>query len=110
MASFLLSALALVASFAAAEDAKITAESSAPEWVSDVALGMSLSTMHGQDDPYQYFVVPLTMGDGDRMQSPSVCLRPMKNARARSRLGENKHVPPRPCVSDRYPVSLISRD
>lgn len=99
MAPFLLSALALVASFAAAEDAKITAEDSAPDWVSDVALGMSLSTMHGQDDPYQYFVVPLTMGDGDRMQSPSVCLRPMKNDCARSRQEENKHVPLHPCLS-----------
>lgn len=72
MASFLLQALALVASFAAAEDAKIAAEDSVPDWVSDVALGMSLSTMHGQNDPYQYFVVPLTIDDGDAAQSPSV--------------------------------------
>lgn len=108
--SFLLPALALVASFAAAEDAKITAEDSVPDWVSDVALGMSLSTMQGQDDPYQYFVVPLTVGDGDEAQSPSVCLCPVKNGDAESGYDGNKHVLPRPGIfrSLSYPLDLAT--
>lgn len=72
--SFLAPALALLASLAAAEDARIKSEDSLPDWVPDVALGMTLSTAGGDDYPYQYFVVPLTTtAEDDHAASPSVC-------------------------------------
>ena len=73
--SILIPALALFASLTAAEDASIRSEDSIPDWASDVALGMTLSTVGGEDYAYQFFVVPLTTtGEDDQAQaSPSVC-------------------------------------
>ncbi|SPO03427.1 uncharacterized protein DNG_06110 [Cephalotrichum gorgonifer] len=63
--------MALLASFATAEDAKIQSGDSIPDWASDMALGMTLST-NGGEEPYQYFVVPLTATTGiDQSVSPS---------------------------------------
>lgn len=71
--AFLISAVALLASFTAAEDARIRSEDSIPDWASGVALGMTFSTDGGDDAPYQYFVVPLTTtADDDQSGSQSV--------------------------------------
>lgn len=71
--SFLVPALALFASLAATEDARIRSEDTLPEWAGDVALGMTLSTIGGEDYAYQYFVVPLTTAaEDDQAGSPDV--------------------------------------
>lgn len=72
--SFLIPALVLFTSLAAAEDARIRSEDTIPDWVSDVALGMTLSTVGGDDYPYQYFVVPLTSAAEDsQADDQNVC-------------------------------------
>ena len=61
----LLSALALVAPFVMADDAKIRSETDVPDWVSDSAMVMRLSTFGGgEPTPYHYTVVPLTATTG----------------------------------------------
>ena len=90
--SFSIRALALPASVATAEDASIRSEESLPDWISDVALGMTLSTIGGEDYPYQYYVVPLTTtAEDDQTASPSVCLHvPEESGVARTGNGEER--------------------
>jgi len=64
--TLILSALALTSlPFAAAEDARIKSEVDVPDWVSNSAMVMRLSTFGGGElTPYQYTVVPLTATRG----------------------------------------------